>query len=152
MLYIWICLLSSLDALSFSWASFLEGPWVSLFLGSVLTAVIVPGSYAAPSAFPHGAVHQIEQTFVWRGGGGGGSQNTSFSSELMIYQVPFCQVNHCTKFIIPSKWTAIKSLSLHNYIAGLLHSILPFFILLKEWNSLQTKLKRKKTNQEKKII
>lgn len=90
--------------------------------------------------------------FRLAGGRGGGSQNTSFSSELMIYQVPFCQVNHCTKFIIPSKWTAIKSLSLHNYIAGLLHSILPFFILLKEWNSLQTKLKRKKKNQEKKII
>lgn len=64
MLNMWVRLLLGLDALSFSWASFLEGPSVSLFLGSVLTVLIVPGSYAAPSAFPHGAVHQIMQTFV----------------------------------------------------------------------------------------
>lgn len=41
------------------------------------------------------------------------NKHTSFSSELMIYQVLFCQVNHCTKFVIPSKGTAIKSLSLY---------------------------------------
>lgn len=139
MLHTQICLLSSLDALSSSWVSFLAGPWVSLFLGSFLTSVIVPGSCAAPSAFPHGAVHQIKRTFVWREK----TKNTSFSSKLVIYQVLSCQVNHCTISITPSKWTAIKSLSPHNYGAGLLRSILHFFILPIQWNRLQIKFKKK---------
>lgn len=60
----------------------------------------------------------------------------------MICQVLFCQLNHCMKFVTPSKWTAIKSLSLHNYCTGLLRSILHFFVLSMEWNKPAGKVKR----------
>lgn len=67
----------------------------------------------------------------------------------MIFQVLFWQVNHCTKFVTASKWTAIKSLFLSTITVPSFYT--RFYISsYGQWNEIspQAKLRGEKRDHE----